>query len=265
MVAAMTDADLGLSLNSLHLQQRPTDLGKTPGLGSGDDFLEKSRTAITAYLAKVPNYVADETAERSQTTDIQPDWYWRRTDSVKSEVRFDGNRETRENIFLDKSPWTQPFPMLPGFKWRGGFGEKLRTIFDPTRPVRFTFSQSITYRGKRARVYEFSAPKDGLGSWYSGYQTFYPAYEGKVTITEDDLMVVKMESKAKEFPTAFPISSVEDATTWDWVIAGSGRELLPVSAEALIVLANERRAYLVQLDYRNHRHFQASSNLTFDR
>jgi hypothetical protein len=240
-------------------------LKKTPSVGNGDDFLEKSRTAVAAYLANVPNYVADETADRSQTTDIQPDWNWRRIDSVKCEVRFDGNRETRENIFLNGSPWTQPFIMLPGSKWLGGFGGKLRALFDPDRPVRFTFSQSVLYRGKRARVYEFSAPKDALGYWHTGYQTFFPAFEGKVTITEDDLMVVRLESKAREFPLAFPISSVEDATTWDWVMAGDGRELLPISGEVIVVYANERRAYLTQVDYRNHRHFQASSTLSFDK
>ena len=78
-------------------------------------------------------------------------------------------------------------------------------------------------------------------------------------------MVVRLESKAREFPPAFPISSAEDATTWEWVMAGDGRELLPVSGEVLVVYANERRAYLTQVDYRNHRHFQASSNLTFDK
>ena len=219
-VAGGPDTDLGLSLNSLHLPPSPTDLRKSPGLQSGDDFIEKSRAAIAAYLAKVPNYVADETGERYQTRATPLDW--RKIDSVKTEVRFDGNRETRENIFLDDRRWTEPFVMLPGFKWRGGFGERLREIFNPSLPVSFTFSQSIIYRGKRARVYEFVAPKDGLGSWNSGYQRFYPAYEGKVTITEDDRMAVRVESKAKEFPPAFPISSVENAITWDWVIARSG-------------------------------------------
>jgi hypothetical protein len=212
---------------------------------------------------KVPNYVADEKGERYQTPGVPADW--RKTDVVKTEVRFDGNKETRENIFLDDRPWTEPFVVLPGWKWRGGFGEKLRSIFDPNNPVRFTFSQSIIYRGKRARVYEFSAPINGLGSWQTGYQRFYPAHEGKVTITEDDLMVVSVESKAKEFPAGFPISSVEEVMTWDWVIAGSDRELLPVSGEVLVVHASDRRAYLVRLDYRNHRHFQASSSIRFDK
>jgi hypothetical protein len=232
-------------------------------LQSGDDFIDKSRAAIAAYLAKVPNYVADETGERYETPAAPLDW--RRTDSVSSEVRFDGNRETRENILLDDRPWAEPFVMLPGFKWRGGFAETLRALFDPSRPVRFTFSQSIIYHGKRARVYAFSAPKDGLGAWQSGYQGFYPAYEGKVTITEDDLTAVRVETKAKEFPPDFPISSVENAITWDWVIAGSSRELLPVAGELLLVNANERRAFLVRLDYRNHRHFQASSSIRFDK
>jgi hypothetical protein len=179
-----------------------------------------------------------------------------------------GHAEAQPKSLKDtdiERPWTEPFVMLPGFKWRGGFGETLRAIFDSSRPVRFTFSESISYRGKRARVYEFSAPKDALGSWFSGYQTFYPAYEGRVTITEDDRMAVHVESKAKEFPPAFPISSVENAITWDWVTAGSGRELLPVTAELLLVNANERQAYLVRLDYRNHRHFQASSSIRFDK
>jgi TonB family protein len=262
-VAGAPEADMGLSLNSIHLPPSPTDLRKNSGLQGGDEFIEKSRAAIAAYLAKVPNYVADEAGERYQTPATPLDW--RKTDSVKAEVRFDGNRETRENIFLDDRRWTEPFVMLPGFKWRGGFGETLREIFDPSRPVRFTLSQSIIYRGKRAQVYEFVAPKDGLGAWQSGYQGFYPAYEGKVTITEDDRMVVRVESKAKEFPPAFPISSVENVITWDWVIAGSGRELLPVTAELLLVNANERQAYLVRLDYRNHRHFQASSSISFDK
>jgi hypothetical protein len=74
---------------------------------------------------------------------------------------------------------------------------------------------------------------------------------------------MRLEAKAKEFPAEFPISSVEEIVTWDWVTAGEARQLLPVQADVLVVYAQERRAYLNRLQYRNHRHFQASSSIRF--
>jgi TonB family protein len=259
-VPSISNGNQGLALNSLHLPQSPSDLRKSDSR-RGDDFIEEARAAIADFIARMPNYTADETAVRYQTARIPPDWI--RIDSVRSEVRFDGRRETRQNISLNNRPWNAPFVMLPGSKWSGGFGETLRMIFDPNNPVRFTPLKTITYNGKQARVYAFSAPKDGLGSWYTGYQSFYPAYEGTITIRESDLMVVRIESKAKDFPPAFPVSSVEDVIIWDWVVAGNSRHLLPVKADAIIVQAGTRQAYLTRLEYANHRHFQSSSSITF--
>jgi TonB family protein len=51
-VGGVLDADLRLSLKSLRLSQNEADLRKSPRLGSDDDFIEKSQSAIAAYLAK---------------------------------------------------------------------------------------------------------------------------------------------------------------------------------------------------------------------
>ena len=248
-----SDASAGLSLNSISL---PAGTAATE-----DDFISKARTAINTYLDNVPNYIATETTDRYQSPTIPP--RWKRVDQVRCEVRFNGNQETREDVTLNGKQWTEPFVMLPGSTWNGGFGTKLRSLFNPTMPVTFTLDSRTSYNGRPARVYEFRAPKDSLASWTTGYQTFYPAFEGKVTITESDMMVVRLESKAEEFPSAFPISSVEEIVVWDWVPAGDSRQLLPVQADVLIVQAIEHEADLNRLRYTDHRHFESSSNVSF--
>jgi hypothetical protein len=154
--------------------------------------------------------------------------------------------------------------MLPGFTWGGGFGETLKALVDPVNPVSFFFHQRILYKGQYARVYRFNAPKDGMGSWQSGYQVFHPAFEGKVTITEDDGMAVRLESKAIGFPPDFPVSSTEEIIVWGWVDAGNKRQLLPVKHDFLVVHAAQHQAYLDRIEYKDHRHFEALSSVAFE-
>jgi hypothetical protein len=123
----VSEADLGLSLTTTW----PPDKSKEePELDAIDEeFINNSQAAVKSYLDGMPNYIADETANRYGALSIPPQW--RKVDQVRCEVRFDGNNETRENILLNDRSWPQPFATLPGSKWRGGFGGRLRALFDP--------------------------------------------------------------------------------------------------------------------------------------
>jgi hypothetical protein len=69
--------------------------------------------------------------------------------------------------------------------------------------------------------------------------------------------------KASGFPEGFEIAGWEEEASWDRVRIGDADHLLPVSASVIVRYASGS-AWRVDLEYRNHRHFESSSQVRFE-
>jgi hypothetical protein len=67
---------------------------------------------------------------------------------------------------------------------------------------------------------------------------------------------------ATGFPSEYGLRRSEERVAWDQVKIGEERHLLPVSAELLMVLKDGSSSLSVR-KFTNHRHFEASSSITF--
>jgi len=249
-----------------NLLERPTAAVRTPNRAADPDApgsaeLEHARRVNLEYAANMPNFVADEIAKRYRSTPQSPGW--RPYDTVESEIAFRGQRALRQQIRRNGKPWTQPFEALPGFKWYEGFGNEVSPLFDPRCPTTMEYQGRSKAHGRQLIEYRFSSPVDGCFPFlYFEYQRYNPTRTGRVFIDDPSGSVIQVDDQAGGLPADFEFAGREEHIFWDTVKIGDNSHLLPVRTNFLVVYSSGMR-YRVEVEYRNHRHFEASSNVTF--
>jgi hypothetical protein len=222
---------------------------------------ENARRINLEYLASMPNFVADEVAKRFRSTTKSPGWS--RYDTVESEIAFRGRRAVRQQIRRNGKPWDQPFDALPGFKWYEGFETEIGPLLDRDCPTTLEYQGRVRQGGRQMLDYRFNSPVDGCFPFlYFTYERYNPARTGHVYIGDPSGNVLRVDDEASGFPADFEFAGREEHVTWDFVKIGEDSHLLPVRADFLVRYSDGTR-YRVEVEYKNHRHFESSSNLTF--
>jgi hypothetical protein len=250
-----------------NLLQRPKLAASTPNRtidsdAPGSRELEHARRINLEYAANMPNFVADETAKRYRSTTQSPDW--RPYDTVETEIAFRGRRAVRQQIRRNGKPWDQPFDALPGFKWYEGFETEISPLFDPQCPTTIEYQGRSKVGSRQLLDYRFSSPVDGCFPFlYFTYTRYNPARTGHVFVDDPSGSVIQADDEAGGFPADFEFAGREEHFFWDYVKIGANSHLLPVRANFLVVYSSGTR-YRVEVEYKNHRHFEASTTVTFN-
>jgi hypothetical protein len=227
----------------------------------GGKELENARRVNLEYVANMPNFVADEVAKRFRSTARSPGWS--RYDTVESEITFRGRRAMRQQIRRNGKPWDQPFDALPGFKWYEGFETEIGPLFDRACPTMIEYQGRSRQGGRQVLDYRFSSPVDGCFPFlYFNYERYNPARNGHIYIGDPSGNVLRVDDEASGFPAEFEFAQREEHVSWDFVKIGDNTHLLPVRTDFLVRYSSGTR-YRVEVEYKNHRHFESSSNLTF--
>jgi hypothetical protein len=251
-----------------NLLQRPAAAARPPFQAAdlnapGGRELAHARSANLEYAANMPNFVADEKAKRYRSGPGSSTW--RDFDTVESEITFRGNHASRQRIRRDGKPWEQPFEALPGFKWYEGFGTEISPLFDPKCPTTLDYQGRSSVHGRRLLDYQFSTPADGcFPFFFFDYQRYNPARSGHVFVDDPGGNIIQLDEDAKGFPAEIQFSEREEHISWNYVKIGEDSHLLPVRAEFLVRYYDGTR-YRIEVEYKNHRHFEASSNVNFDK
>lgn len=225
------------------------------------DKLEHAREVNMAYSLNLPNFEADETAQRYISRPGSTQWEF--LDNIESEIAFRGGLATRQRIRTDGIPWDKPFQALPGFTWYGGFGTEIRPVFDPDCPTILKAEKPRELHGKQVQAYRFSSPPDGCFAAFNvPYQRFNPARTGQVLVEDPGGSVVQLEEEATGFPEGFTFVQRNQRISWDYVQIGDSTHLLPVGADFTVHYATGQR-WRVIVRYTNHRHFESTANITF--
>jgi hypothetical protein len=225
------------------------------------DDLERARQANLDFASHMPNFVADETAVR-YTSNTGPG-NWRRFDIVATEIVIRGAKAVRQQVRRNGKLWPQSFETLPGFKWYGGFGTEIRSVFDPGCPTTIAFQGRAGLRGKPALEYHFESPAGGcFAFFYFGSQQANPARSGRVLVDEASGRVLQLEETAADFPPGFAFSRREEMVSWDTVSIGAESHLLPVAAR-FRVQASSGTWWRIEVTFQNHRHFEAASRVVY--
>jgi hypothetical protein len=226
-----------------------------------DEAIERARKVNLAYVANLPAYVADETAKRYTSNSATAKW--RDQDTIETEIAFVGTRAVRRQIRRNGKTWDRPFDSLPGFKWYGGFGTEIRPIFDPGCPTTLEYQGPERLRGNDVLRYAFRSPADGCFAFlYFDQQQVNPSRTGQVFIDKVSGGVLRLTEQASGFPADFGLRERDEEVTWGKVRIGEATHLLPVAANFVIEYATGARTR-IEVEYKNHRHFEASSDIKF--
>ncbi|HLW76145.1 MAG TPA: hypothetical protein VKS01_04150 [Bryobacteraceae bacterium] len=221
--------------------------------------LEHAREVNLERAAALPNFVADEIAKRF-AGDARSS-QWRAADTIQAEITFKGRDVTRQQIRRDGRKWDKPFEALPGYKWTG-FGVEMKPLFDLQCPTAIDYEGPAEENGKRLDKYRFSSPADGCFiDFFMEYQRYNPARAGFFFI-DDSANVVRIEEDALAFPAGFEFAHRREEISWDYVKIGAESHLLPVAANFVVSYASGSR-WRVDVEYKNHRHFEAASNISY--
>jgi len=235
-----------------NLLERPVPPGAVVADVPDSEEFAQARRANLDYASNLPNFIADETQTRyvSNVESTQ----WTTLDTIQMEVTFHGSRTTYSVIRRNGKPLNQPFDSLPGFKWHGGFGSEIRGLFDPKCPV--------TIEAEAPERYRYTSPVDGCFSYfYEYYQRFNPARIGHVRVDSATGHVIELYEDAR-FPEEFELAEREDHLAWDAVKIGDNFHWLPVRGTCVVAYHSGKRER-VEVELKNHRHFEASTSVTF--
>lgn len=223
--------------------------------------LEQARRVNLEYAANMPNFVADEIAKRYRMSPRSQSWS--DFDVVESEITFRGNRAVRQQIRRNGKLWEQPFDALPGYKWYEGFGPEITPLFDPKCPTTLKYGGRSESHGRPLHEYKFSSPVDGCFPYFFfNYQRFNPARTGRVLVDGAAGNVMRLEEEESGFPSEIEFSGRKVEIVWDYVKIGEESHLLPVRSHFEVRYYDGTR-YRVEVEYKNHRHFEASSHVIY--
>jgi len=215
--------------------------------------------------SRLPNFIADETA-KVYISSVERKDAWRFDYAVEAEVTFDHGQARRRNIRKNGQPWTDP--VLPGYTGYGGFGNLLLNLFESHCPNTFHPVGPYEMNGKQTLQFRVDAEPDTCFGIESDYQAYRPRIEGYIFLENPGARLVQFEYKALNLPESFLLSSWVRKISWGDVRIGDKVFLLPVRAD--LVAANSlthgsRHAETEHIvwEYRNYRHFEAESSITF--
>jgi hypothetical protein len=255
-VVARLSRQGGANLLTYRAEAHPAE---TPA--EAEALLAHVRQVNLDFAANLPNFVADEVGKRYATTLTSKDW--RYVDLIESEVTFRGGQASREHIRLNGKAWNRPFLELPGpIIWGVFFGTQLRPLFSPRCPTEIQFEGHETEQGKSLLVFHFASPPAAcFRAFYAGSARYSPARTGRFAVDDPGGNVIRYEEEAK-FPEDWDIDRHTVVESWDYVRIGDATHLLPVRVE---ITGGSPEGYWSRADveYKNHRHFEASTNIIF--
>jgi hypothetical protein len=239
----------------------PQPCGAFAPQATPQEKLERARKVNLDYVANMPNFVADETAKRYTSEFGSPKW--RYSDTIDTEIAFMGERVVRRRLRRNGKPWNRLFTDLPGFKWYGGFGTEIKPIFDPQCPTNVEYAGAAELEGKHVLDYGFSSPADGCFAAFLARNVEYnPPRNGHAFVDEVAGNVIRVEEDAFGFPARFGLTERREQVSWAYVKIGEDFHLLPVSANFVVFYSGGMR-WRIDVEYKNHRHFEAASSVTF--
>ena len=133
-----------------------------------DAGLEHARQVNLERAANLPNYVADEVAERYTRRSESSKWKYQ--DTIETEITVRGIQISRQNWRRNGKPVS---PGSDGMNMpTTGFGAALKPLFDRGCPTTLGFAGREEVRGQPAAVYRFRSPANGcFGNLYGAGRT----------------------------------------------------------------------------------------------
>jgi hypothetical protein len=204
----------------------------------------------------MPNFVADEISKRYSGRTGSAKWKYE--DTIEAEITVKGIQITRQNWRRNGKPWKPSAGVMPAT----GFGAALKPLFDPSCPTTLEFAGHERVRGKPALAYSFRSPADGCFGNLYGNWAYNAARTGRVLTADPSGEVLQFEEEASGFPPGYGFVQRDQVMSWDSVKIGDASHWLPTAADFIWHYKSDT-LYRVTVEYKNHRHFEAATSVTY--
>jgi hypothetical protein len=223
-----------------------------------DATLEHARRMNLERAAKMPNFVADEITMRYSSRIGSSKW--KHEDTIEAEITARGIQITRQNWRRNGKPLKR---LDGGYMPSTGFAAALKPLFDPQCPTTLELQGTEDVFGKTTLAYRFRSPAEGcFGNLYGKLGGYNAARTGRVLIDALSGEILQFEEEATGFPNGFGFVQRNQIMTWGSVKIGDASHWLPVAAD-FIWRTYSGELYRTNAEYKNHRHFEAASDITF--
>jgi len=233
---------------------------------SGDPVIEGAREAAYQFTESLPNYVVKQFTTRYQTDTAHGNrTSWQALDIVTADVVCENGKESYKNILINGKPSREDVEKTGSWS-PPQFATVLQAILAPGTDADFHGKRSTTIVNRPAFRYDYSVEKQN-SQWhvyFSGSESYIPAYTGSIWIDKENFRVLRIEMSAKDIPRSFPLDTVESAVDYDYVTISDQRYLLPSHSEALSCVRNTGECSRNVIEFRNYKKFGADTSITFE-
>jgi VWFA-related protein len=220
--------------------QPPFDLEQPEGVAAYCQGLARGKEQGAALEAvcefslslrwKIPNVICDQETERSESGELG-EVVGR--DIIKAKVRYEGGQEQYSQITIDGKPAQSAMESLGAWS-EGEFATDLRNVFLPRAAAEFKFTKQEALHATQALVFEFRVERGNNRSWYlktSTGATTFPGYRGRLWINKSNLHLMRLERRAVDIESNFPIQQVNTVIDYGDVDLADGTSfVLPLQA-----------------------------------
>jgi hypothetical protein len=232
-------------------------------LPAADPIIEKAREGAKTLVLQLPNFLCTEEVKRYRNGPKHKQWLFE--DTLSAEVIYSGRTgEDYRDVRVNGKSTTKQWMELSGDVSTGEFGSLLRSLLS-TRSTEFKFKQNDKTNGSPAREYSFLVAR-AESDWMimSDYQFIIPAYSGQLWFDQDSNQVLRIERRAEDIPSAFPISSIETEVTFGLVhLSPSESYVLPLHAETKACVRENGECRRKTIDFRNYKKFSGESKIIY--
>jgi hypothetical protein len=219
--------------------------------------LDRVREVNLDYVAKLPDFVADETNRCYRSYDLGKPWGLEHT--VQDEITVKDHRVTRQNIHKHASTLSGAMEKPLTFD----FGLHLESVFNLQCATKVKFAGREEVDGQPMLVYFFHAPPGVcFGAVVHNGNRQVVAITGRILVDAANLHVLRAEWEGTGFPEKFAVDRYTVTEQWGYATIGGSSYLVPVSSE-IVVRMSDGSTERGTTEYKNHRHFEAATSITF--
>jgi len=239
---------------------RPPPVTSPTGLLTpAEPLIERAREAAFQFSQRLPNFVCQEFMSRFTQRgrgEKMP------LDLVSAEIIYEDGQEGYRNVKIDNRPTDKPLQEISGSWSTGEFASILLGLFHPDTHVQFGSGGASTISGFSAQVYDFQVEGEN-SRWmlHADSQKLAAAYGGSVWVDPNTARVLRIEIRARNLPSDFPMDAVETAVDYSYVRIGETSFLLPVHAETLGCERGTSYCSHNIIDFRNYHEFKSETKI----
>lgn len=222
-------------------------------------LVRRAAEAAFEFNEKLPSFICDQFVRRYESRTLKPEWKLK--DRVQLELAYTKGKEEYRNIRINGKLLKKGSPEDSGSWSMGDFGTTLMSIFASARPEDFRLRGDSEAAGIRAKVFDFSVPKE-RSQWTIRYgYAVKPAHEGALWIDPETARVLRIEMSSRRLPANYDIDKVEMTVDYGWVDIAGTQYLLPVRSENLACFRGTFTCTRNEIEFRNYRKFEVESQV----